>query len=43
VAERREALAKPLWGMCKSEFRSQNSGVRIDITCGECTAYDSEY
>jgi hypothetical protein len=25
----REALAKPLWGVCKREVRIQESGVRI--------------
>jgi hypothetical protein len=27
----REALAKPLWGVCKREVRIQESGVRIIV------------
>jgi hypothetical protein len=29
LRESHEALAKPLWGVCKREVRRQNSGVRI--------------
>jgi hypothetical protein len=27
--QRNEALAKPLWGVCKREVRIQKTGVRI--------------
>jgi hypothetical protein len=36
LRESHEALAKPLWGVCKREVRRQNSGVRIiDHVAGE--------
>jgi len=39
----REALAKPLWGVCKREVRIQKTGVRIMVARERVPILNSEF